>query len=152
MLLPSLGPQQRSPGCQKDRMLSPLPGPGSAGGSSPATRPIQAASGGDSALGEEHLSPQPALWGRWPLSWLGSHLPPPSQSGRRASLSLDLPRRWGWSHPWPVSQSSPIHPGSQVPMVTLLRGRDDHCPRPTLGPGPGMRSTHNLSEIGFPGL
>lgn len=108
--------------------------------------------GRHSALGEEHLSPQPALWGRWRLSWLGSHLPPPSQSGWRANLHLDLPRRWGRSHPWPVSQSSPIRPGSQVPMVTLLRCRDDHCPRLTLVPGPGMHSTHNLSEIGFPGL
>lgn len=58
----------------------------------------------------------------------------------------------GRSHPWPVPRSSPIHPGSQVPMVTPLRCRDDHHPRPTLVPGPGMRSTHSLSEIGFPGL
>lgn len=152
MLLPSLGPQQRSPGCQKDRMLSPPPGPSSAGCSIPATRPLQAVSGGDSARGEEHLSPQPALWGRWPLSWLGSHRLLPSQSGWRANLHLDLPCRWGQSHPWPVSRSSPIYPGSQVPMVTPLSCGDDHCPRQTLVPGPGMRSTHNLSEIDFPGL
>ena len=78
--------------------------------------------------------------------------PLPSQSGWRANLHLDLPCRWGRSHAWPVSRSSPIYPGSQVPMVTPLSCGDDHRPRQTLVPGPGMHSTHNLSEIDFPGL
>ena len=153
MLLPSLGPQQRSPGCQKDRMLSPPPGPGSAGCSSPATRPLQAVSGGDTVHEGKSIFPPSLPWGRsGALSWLGSHRPPPSQSGWRANLHLDLPCRWGRSHPWPVSRSSPIYPGSQVPMVTPLSCGDDHRPRQTLVPGPGMHSTHNLSEVDFPGL
>lgn len=154
MLLPSLGPQQRSPGCQKDRMLSPPPGPGSAGCSSPATQPLQAVSGGDTVHEGKSIFP-PSL-----PSGGGGHSPGWAHIGRRhhspdgepTSTYLDLPCRWGRSHPWPVSRSSPIYPGSQVPMVAPLSCGDDHHPRQTLVPGPGMHSTHNLSEIDFPGL
>lgn len=94
--------------------------------------PLQAASGRHSALGRASFLPSlPSGGGGGSPGWAHTcrhhHSPDESQPSPRPATQMGLESSLA---SFPVK---PHPPRSQVPMVTLLRCRDDHCPRLTPG-------------------